>query len=83
MQSKLDQRWNEDVAKQIKNLVPIKQWLNRWIEDKATDWESQKSAHQALKLLDMAEYEMWNMQWFKDKREQRLYHKAEDKVKGK
>ena len=83
MQPKTDQHWNKDVAKQIRNLAPVKQWLNRWIENKATDWESQKSAHQALRLLDMAEYEIWNMQWFKNKNEQSLYHKAEDKVKGK
>lgn len=82
MQSKADQRWNKDVAKQIKSLAPVKQWLSRWIENKGTDWESQRSAHQALRLLDMAEYEMLNMQWFKDKKEQGLYRKAEDKVNG-
>ena len=83
MQSKIDQRWNKDVAKQIKSLAPVKQWLNRWIENKETDWESQKSSHQALRLLDMAEYEMWNMQWFRNKQEQALYRKAEEKVNGK
>lgn len=83
MKSKIDQQWNMDVAKQIKSLAPVKQWLSRWIENKATDWESQKSAHQAIRLLDMAEYEMWNMQWFRNKQEQNLYRKAEEKVNGK
>jgi hypothetical protein len=83
MKGKTDRQWNKDVALQIKSLETVKEWLNRWMENKNTDWESQKSAHQALRLLDMAEYEMWNMQWFKDKREQSLYHKAEDKVDGK
>jgi len=38
-------------------------------------WASQKSAHQALKLLEMAEYEMWNMGWM-SKKEQALYMKT-------
>ena len=31
----------------------------------------------------MAEYEMWNMQWWKNSQERALYVKAEDKVNGK
>ena len=83
MKGKTDRQWNKDVALQIKNLATVKQWLNRWIENKNTDWESQKSAHQALRLLDMAEYEMWNMQWWKNPKERVLYLKAEDQVNGK
>jgi hypothetical protein len=83
MKAKTDRQWNKDVAMQIKNLATVKQWLNRWIENKNTDWESQKSAHQALRLLDMAEYEMWNMQWWKNPNERVLYLNAEDQVNGK
>ena len=31
----------------------------------------------------MAQYEMWNMQWWKDQKERGLYLKAEEKVNGK
>ena len=72
--------WNRDVESNIRKLRPVKQWLNRFIAHKQTDWESQKSAHQALKLLEMAEYEMWNMQWWQDRNERGLYLKAEKTV---
>ena len=83
MKSRIDQKWNHDLATHIKSLAPVRKWLKKWIDDMDTDWESQKSAHQALKLLEMTEFEMWNMQWWKNKKEQSLYLKAEKKVNGK
>jgi hypothetical protein len=50
MKAKTDRQWNKDVAMQIKNLATVKQWLNRWIENKNTDWESQKSAQTWLNM---------------------------------
>jgi hypothetical protein len=80
MKSKADRRWNQDVERNIQKLGPVKRWLAQWIENKSTDWESQKSAHQAIKLIEMAEFEMWNMQWWKNAKEQKLYFKAETEV---
>ncbi len=78
MKAKLDKKWNQDVARQIKALEPVKRWLNKWVNDKDMDWDSQKSAHQAIKLVEMAEYEMWNLQWFENKKQKQLYNEAED-----
>lgn len=75
MKSKSDKQWNRNVASNIRKLKPVKDWLEQWIDNKGTDWASQKSAHQALKLLEMAEYEMWNMGWM-SKKEQALYMKT-------
>ena len=83
MKSKTDKQWNPNVESNIRKLKPVKDWLERWIENKGTDWESQKSAHQALKLLEMAEYEMWNMQWWRNAKERKLYLQAEDNVSKK
>ena len=82
MKAKINRKWNRDVERQIKNFAPAKKWLARWINDKDTDWESQKSAHQALKLLEMVEFEIWNMQWWKSPKERALYLKAENNVNG-
>ena len=51
MKAKIDRQWNRDVEGQIKNLAPVKKWLARWIGNKDTDWESQKSAHQKAKTV--------------------------------
>lgn len=83
MKSKTAKQWNSNVESNIRKLKPVKDWLGQWIENKDTDWESQKSAHQALRLLEMAEYEMWNMQWWRDAKERKLYLKAEDNVNKK
>lgn len=73
-------KWNGDVKKSIKGLDPTKKWLKKWIDNAYTDWESQKSAHQALRLLEMAQYEMWNMQYWQNSKEQKLYSAAETLV---
>jgi len=80
MKSKADRRWNRDVERNIQKLGAVKRWLVRWIENKSTDWESQKSAHQAMMLIEMAEFEMWNMQWWRNGKEQKLYFKAETEL---
>lgn len=79
MKSKTDKQWNSEVESQIKKLLPVRKWLQHCVNTASMDWESQKSAHQALKLLEMAEYEMWNMQWM-SRKEQKLYLKAEKSV---
>lgn len=83
MKAKIDKRWNKDVKRRIDDLEPVKDWLRGCVADNDTDWESRKSAHQALKLIEMAQYEMWNMQWWKDQKERALYLIAEDRVNGK
>ena len=80
MKSKIDQHWNPNVENNVQKLKPVKDWLERWINNKDTDWESQKSAHQALKLLEMAEYEMWNMQYWTTRKQRDLYNEAEDTI---
>ena len=80
MKTKSDKNWNRNVESNIRKLGPVKAWLARCIENKSTDWESQKSAHQALKLIEMAGFEMLNMQWFRNPKEQKLYLKAEKEV---
>ncbi len=83
MKAKIDRRWNKNIQRLINGLEPVKKWLEAHVNDNRTDWESQKSAHQALKLIEMAQYEMWNMQWWESQREKTLYHDAETKVNGK
>ena len=80
MNRKSVKNWNQDVTRNIRQLKPVMTWLGNQIGGKRTDWTSQKSAHQALRLLDMAEYEMWNMQYFENTRERRLYNEEEDTV---
>lgn len=75
-----NRQWNRSVAQTVKKLEPVKKWLRTWMKDSDTDWESQKSAHQALKFLEMAEYEMWNMQYWTTPKQRRLYNQAEDTV---
>ena len=41
MKSKTDKQWNRNVESKIRKLKPVKDWLERWIENKSTDWESQ------------------------------------------
>lgn len=80
MNSKINKNWNTNVARKVKALAPVKIWLTSLINDKTTDWGSQKSAHQALRLLEMAEYEMWNMQWWENKQQVRLDQEARDTI---
>jgi hypothetical protein len=47
------------------------------VNDNNLDWESQKSAHQALKFIELAEYEMWNMQYWTSEKQKQLYNEAE------
>ena len=82
MKSAAAKNWNDRVKNNVKKLGPVRTWLQGLIDDSNMDWESRKSAHHALKFLELAEYEMLNMQWWQDKSEQQLYFKAEDKVVG-
>ena len=83
MKAKTKKEWNLKVEGNIRKLKPVKDWLGLWIDNKDTDWESQRSAHQALRLLEMAEYEILNMQWWRNAKERKLYLKAEDNVNNK
>jgi hypothetical protein len=55
-------------------------WLDNYIDDAGTDWETKKSAHQARKFLELAQYEMWNMQWWENKRQVDLHREAHDTI---
>ncbi len=59
-----EKRWKQSVSRTADKLEPVKSWLRQWIYDTDTDWYTQKAAHQALKFLELAEYEMWNMQYW-------------------
>ncbi len=80
MTPKKAKQWNQQVDRAISRLTNTKSWLARFSVDPDTDWESQKSAHQALKFLELAEYEMLNMQYWWRAKEQKLYHVAEETV---
>ena len=80
MSTNREKEWNAEVKESVDTLKTAKNWLKRMINHQQNDWESQKSAHHALKFLELAEYEMWNMQWWHNKGEQRLYHEAEDTI---
>ena len=73
-------QWNQQVDRAISRLTTTKSWLKQFSNDSGTDWESQKSAHQALKFLELAEYEMLNMQYWWRAKEQSLYLDAEKTV---
>jgi hypothetical protein len=72
-----DQGWNNQVKKKVYTLKTAQSWLRRMKDSPNNDWESQKSAHQALRFLQLAEYEMWTMQWFNEK-ELKDHRKAYD-----
>jgi hypothetical protein len=61
---------------QARALDPLKKWLKK-IMDTKTDWGTQKSAHQAMRFLDLAQYEMWNMQYWENSRQINLHEHAE------
>jgi hypothetical protein len=52
-------------------------WLTQFFDNPKTDWGTQKSAHQAVKFLELAQYEMWNMQWWDNSRQVKLHEEAE------
>jgi hypothetical protein len=70
--------WNKKLAKNARSLDLVMHWLDDYIDDVATDWETQKSAHQARKFLELAQYEMWNMQWWENKKQIDLHREAHD-----
>jgi hypothetical protein len=72
-----DKEWNNKVKMKVATLNKAKSWLEKMMVSQYNDWGSQKSAHQALKFLELAEYEMWNLQWFNEK-EIRDHRKAFD-----
>jgi hypothetical protein len=73
-------KWNDQVEGKVNSLNSAKTWLSRMINDPYNDWDTQKSAHQALKFLELAEYEMWNMQWWENKKQHELQEKAENTI---
>jgi hypothetical protein len=68
--------WNDKVKAKAQSLDPLKIWLKGIIDTKS-DWGTQKSAHQAMKFLELAQYEMWNMQWWGNSRQVKLHEDAE------
>jgi hypothetical protein len=72
--------WNTEVAEKIDGLEESRKWLRRMVNDNDLDWESQKSAHQALKFIELAEFEMWNMQYWTTDKQKKLYNEGEDTV---
>ena len=73
---KSHKQWNDEVKAKVRALDPIKKWLEK-NADTETDWGTQKSAHQAMKFLELAQYEMWNMQWWENAQQVKLHEKAE------
>ncbi len=72
------QSWNKKVERQIKTIESVLPWLEK-IErdpDKDFDWHSQKSAHQAARFIELAAWEMWNLQYWSNKRQRRLWQKS-------
>lgn len=69
-------QWNEEVRAKAVALDPIKEWLEG-ITRTDTDWGTQKSAHQAMRFLELAQYEIWNMQYWESSRQVRLHEDAE------
>lgn len=67
--------WNDKVKTNVEILDPIKKWLDT-ISKSKTDWETQKSAHQAIHFLELAQYEMWNMQWWENSQQVKLHKEA-------
>ncbi len=72
--------WNKRINDEVKKLKDVKSWLKKHSKDKTNDWGTKKSAHQALKFLELAEYEMWNMQWWENSKQVDLHVKAENKT---
>lgn len=69
-------QWNDKVKTKAKLLDPLKKWL-KGIADTENDWGTQKSAHQAMRFLELAQYEMWNMQWWENARQVQVHEDAE------
>ena len=80
MKRKDAKKWNREVSGNVAALKRVRNWLGKEITGQDSDWETKKSAHQAFKFLELAEYEMLNMQWWKDSKERQLYLKAENTV---
>jgi len=74
--SKSREQWNDKVKAKVEVLDPLKEWLNDIVKSE-TDWGTQKSAHQAMRFLELAQYEMWNMQYWKNSRQVKLHEDAE------
>jgi hypothetical protein len=72
--------WNREVDEHVAALAGVKNWLDKMTGHPDNDWAAKKSAHQALKFLELAEYEMWNMQCWESQQEYKLYIKGEDTV---
>ncbi len=69
------QKWNKKVKAKIKTIKSVLPWLMK-IEndrDKYFDWESQKSAHKAVRFIELATWEMWSLQYFYNKKQRRLW----------
>jgi len=49
-------------------------------DDKDFDWASQKSAHQAMRYIELAMYEMWNLQYWKNKKQRDLWKKSVEDI---
>ena len=72
------QEWNEEVKAKIKTIESVVPWLKD-IEndpDKYFEWDSQKSAHQAARFLELAMWEMSSLQYFQNKKQRRLWKES-------
>lgn len=72
------QAWDKEVEDKIKIIESVLPWLRK-IEtdpDRYFEWDSQKSAHHALRFIDLAIWEMWNLQYYKNKKQQKLAKSA-------
>ena len=69
---KQEKAWNTEVDELANSLETAKEWLKPFIqspEENEFDWASEKSAHAALKYLELAQYEIWNLMYWENKRQ--------------
>ena len=82
---RLEKNWNKEVEDMANSLEPVKEWLNPFIEDPEDeenefDWASEKSAHAALKYLELAQYEIKSLMYWENKRQVELDRKANNTI---
>lgn len=74
--------WNDEVESKINKIDAVVPWLKNIVEDddKYFEWDSQKSAHQAMKYLELAMFEMWNLQYWQNKKQRDMWKKSTEDI---
>lgn len=72
---KVEKEWNVEVEQIVDSLTEAKAWLKGYLknpEKNEFDWASEKSAHTALKYLELAEYEIWSLMYWENEKQVHL-----------